>query len=349
MDGFLLGARLVLACALVVAGLAKLVDRRGARRSLEQFGVPAAIVPAAAVALPLVELVVGVALIPVASAWAAALAATALLLCFTAAVAIAQMRGVEADCHCFGRISSRPVGAGTLARNVALLALAVFVVAAGASGPGTSATAWIGPLSTGEAVTLAGGVLLALLLVFNAAFLFQLFKQNGRLWAELEDLRAAVAEGSSGRPAPEIGLGEPVPAVELRDLEGERVELHDVLEGDRGTLLFFSDPQCGACDPLLPEVARRQREPDAAPRLVMISMGDPALNRVKASEHGLGPVLLQDSFDLPRSLGIAGLPGAVLVDGEARMASDPAVGAQGVSGLLAASASYEVAVIEAVR
>lgn len=348
MNGFLLGARLGLACALIVAGAAKLVDLSGARRSLEQFGVPGGVVSPVAVGLSLVEVAVGIALIPVASAWGAALAATALLLTFTAAVAAALARGVEADCHCFGRISSRPIGAGTLGRNVALLALAVFVAVAGAHNAGTSATAWIGRLSTGEAVALAFCVVLALAVAFNAAFLVALFKQNGRLWAELDELRTALDSGSSGMPAPSVGLGDPIPAVALRDLEGHEVELQDVLAGGGETLLFFTDPRCGACDGLLPEIGRRQRDPAASPRVVVLSLGEAELNRAKAAEHEIGPVLLHEDFELPRSLGIAGLPGAVLVDGYGRVASDPAVGAASVSAQLSAVGSARLTVIEAV-
>ncbi len=347
MNGLLLGARVGLACALIVAGAAKLVDLSGARRSLEQFGVPGRIVSPVAVGLSLFEVAVGVALVPVASAWGAGLAATVVLLVFTAAVAAALARGVEADCHCFGRISSRPIGAGTLGRNAALLALAAFVAVAGADNAGTSATAWIGKLSTGEGVALALCVVLALAVAFNAAFLVALFKQNGRLWAELDQLRTAVEGGSSGMPSPSVGLGEPIPAVALRDLEGDPVALRDVLDEGGQKLLFFTDPRCGACDGLLPEIGRRQRDPAADPRVVMLSLGDPELNRTKASEHGLGPVLLHEDFELPRSLGIAGLPGAVLVDDYGRVASDPAVGAASVTALLTGFGS-QLTVIEAV-
>src|SRR6202012_4109567 len=95
----------------------KLIDFDGARQSLGQFGIPSRFVSPVAAGLSVVEIAVAVALVPVASAWAAALVALVLLLVFTAAVAVALARGVEADCHCFGRISSRPIGVGTLARN----------------------------------------------------------------------------------------------------------------------------------------------------------------------------------------------------------------------------------------
>jgi len=233
----LLTGRLVLAGVLLVAAVAKLTDRAGARRSLEAFGVPAALVPAAAVALPVAELLVGVALVPVTTAWAAALAATALLVSFSAAIALAIRRGVEADCHCFGRLSSEHVGRGTLARNLALLVPAVFVAVAAEGDAGTSATAWLGDLSTVAALGLAGAALLSAALAVNFAFLFQLLKQNGRLWTEIEKLRG----GASAPP-----LDSPAPRLALPDLSGRLVELDDLLDGERGLLLVFSDPHCAA-------------------------------------------------------------------------------------------------------
>ena len=335
MDELLLAGRLVLAAVFLVAGVAKLADLTGSQRSLGQLGVPAPLVPATAVVLPLAELAVAVLLIPVATAWAAAVAAGALLLAFSVGVSLALARGVEADCHCFGRVSSRPVGPGTLARNLVLLAVAAFVVVAGAGDPGASATAWIAELTTAEAIAVAGGGVLALGLAFNTAFLFQLFRQNGRLWAEIQELRAGA--GGSAGPVPEVALGDYMPAFELPDVAGRTHELEDLLDDGRGLLLFFSDPGCSACDPLLPEIARRQHEPGEGPRTIMLSMGDPDSNRAKVSEHGLELVLLQEDFELARSIGVNGFPGAILLDEEGRIASEPAVGGHRVGELLAAT------------
>jgi uncharacterized membrane protein YphA (DoxX/SURF4 family)/peroxiredoxin len=323
----LLTGRLVLAGVLLVAAVAKLADRAGARRSLEAFGVPAALAPAAAVALPVAELLVGAALVPVATAWVAALAATALLVSFSVAIAVAIRRGVQADCHCFGRLSSEHVGRGTLARNLALLVPAVFVAVAGAGDAGTSATAWLGDLSAAAALGLAGGVLVSAALAVNFAFLFQLLKQNGRLWAEIEKLRG-------GARAPDGAA----PRLALPDLSGRLVELDDLLDGDRGLLLVFSDPHCAACDPLLPEIGRRQGDRDADPTPVLVSLGTAEDIRAKVSDHGIELVLLAgNDFEIARSFGVRGLPGAVAVDADGRVSGDPAIGTDPVLELLTAT------------
>jgi len=253
-----------------------------------------------------------------------------LLLAFTGAVANAVARGTEAECHCFGRVSAEPVGAGTLARNVILLALAGFVAVAGFDDAGTSATAWIGDLSALDAVLVTAVALLAVAMVSNATFLFQLFHQNGRLLAEIADLR----EKTGLRPDPPA-IGELVPGFALRDLREEIVTLDDLLADGRGLLLLFTSPDCAACEPLLPRIGGLDDGQDDL-RPVVLSVGSPDDVRAKASEHGLDPVLVIPDFELPRSLGITGSPGAVVVDAGGRVASTPALGSAKVNELLSA-------------
>jgi methylamine dehydrogenase accessory protein MauD len=330
MDGVLLAVRLLLAATFLVAALAKVLDRAGTRRSAEQLGAPAALAPVVATALPAIEVVVAVALIPTATAWAASLAAVAMLLAFTGAVANAVARGTEAECHCFGRVSAEPVGWGTLARNVTLLASAGFVVVAGFDDAGASATAWIGDLSALDGVLVAGVAVLAAGVAVNATFLFQLFRQNGRLLAEMAELR----EKTGLRPDPPE-VGEPVPSFTLPGLRDQMVTLDDLLADGRGLLLLFTSPDCSACEPLLPRIGSLdEAQGDLQP--VMLSLGSPDEVRVKAAEHGIDPVLMIPDFELPRSLGITGSPGAIVVDADGRVASAPALGSGKVGELLSA-------------
>ena len=325
MDEALLIGRIALAGVFSVAALTKVLDLTRTREAFEQLGVPRAAVPVAAILVPLAELAVAVALIPSATASVAAVGALVLLAAFTALVAVAVVRGSEAECHCFGNVTSRPVGPGTLVRNAVLLAMAGFVAAGGA---GTSATSWVADLSTAEAVLASVSVVLALGVAFNAAFLFQLFRQNGRLIAEIESLREADGPG-----ADELRVGQYVPAFDLPDLSGELVALDDLLDGERGLTILFSAPDCGACEQLLPDIGRRQRDPAADP-LVLISYGDAGKAAAKASEHGIDGVLVIEDFDLPRSMGISGAPGAIVVDADGRLAAEPVLGGAGVGELI---------------
>jgi hypothetical protein len=329
VDVVLLVCRLVLAVVLAVAAIAKLADRTGTRRSLEGFGLPTGAATHLSLAIPAIELLIAAALVPVATAWGGALAATALLAGFTGAVALALARGVEADCHCFGRLSSEKVGWGTLARNLLLLGLAAFVAVAVRDDAGASVPLWI------------GGLALAAGLALNFAFLFELMKQHGRLLAQLEELRPAVS-GPPATPAP----GTPAPSLALPDLSGRIVALDELLDDDRDALLVFSDPRCGACEPVLPEIARRQRDPGSDPRVVLVSLGDPDEIRAKVSDHGIELVLLADDFEIARSFGVGGLPAAIALDAAGNVAGAPVHGANEVLPLLLGGAGDGLRLVE---
>jgi methylamine dehydrogenase accessory protein MauD len=296
----LLIARLVLAAAFAVAAVAKLVDRDGTRRMLTAFGAP----EGAWLALPAVELVVAAGLVPAASAQWAGIAAAVLLVVFSAAIVRALLRGERPDCRCFGAVGARPVGGWTLARNGALLLLALFVAADGISV---------------EGLAIAGGAIVAALAVANAAFSWQLLQQNGRLWGRIEELEERL-------PARGPRPGELAPDFDLPDLRGFEMGLDDVLVRDKPSLIVFTDPQCGACEPLLPDIARLQRDEDAERTVVVISRGAVDENRAKASEHGLD-LLLQNDFEVARAYGAAGLPAAVALDAQARFEGRVATGA----------------------
>ena len=127
MGVFLLVARLTLALVFAVAGVAKLLDLPGSRKSLGDFGVPTALTPAGALLLPLVELACTVALMW--ARWAAfgAYSAIALLAVFIVGITVSLARGRTPNCHCFGQLSSSPVSWRTLVRNLGLLALAIVI------------------------------------------------------------------------------------------------------------------------------------------------------------------------------------------------------------------------------
>ena len=142
-------ARIALGVVLLATGAAKL-RRPGWPATATAFGAPGWLVPL----LPWAELVLGGLLAAgVGHPWTA-LAAAALLVAFTAAVAVRLARGEAVPCGCFGETSPEPVGADTLVRNGVLLAVGAVAVATGGR-PG-------GPASA------AAGVVLGLALVAGA-------------------------------------------------------------------------------------------------------------------------------------------------------------------------------------
>jgi peroxiredoxin len=113
-----------------------------------------------------------------------------------------------------------------------------------------------------------------------------------------------------------LRAGTPAPAFELPDLAGRIVSLAE--HRGRRVLLVFSDPECGPCEALLPELARldRDRGPDGLD-LLLVSRGDVEENRRKAEASGVWfPVVLQPGWKLSKEYGIFATPVAFLVDEE---------------------------------
>ena len=120
MTGVGYTSAVVLAVVLAGAGTAKLRAPRTTAASFAALDVPAAGLLARVV--PVLELAVAVALLTVPRV--GAVAAAALLLAFTAVLAVTMGRGVEAGCACFGAPAGKPVSGIDLVRNAGLLSLA---------------------------------------------------------------------------------------------------------------------------------------------------------------------------------------------------------------------------------
>src|SRR5947207_222470 len=120
--------RILLALVFGLAGVTKLLDFQGSRKSMIAFGVPRSLGASFAVCLPLAELACSIALLVDDMAWRGAIGVTVLLAAFTTAISINLLRGKAPECQCFGQLSSSPVSWNTLARNSALLAAAGVLV-----------------------------------------------------------------------------------------------------------------------------------------------------------------------------------------------------------------------------
>lgn len=123
-----------------------------------------------------------------------------------------------------------------------------------------------------------------------------------------------------------IKAGTPAPEFTLPDVNGRTVSLEQYR--DRNVLLVFSDPQCGPCDALAPELARlHQKHAGNGLDFVMVGRGDPEQNKNKAIEHGIAfPVLLQEKWKLSKQYGIFATPVAFLIGKDGRIARNVATG-----------------------
>jgi hypothetical protein len=114
-------ARGVIAGVLLAAAAVKWRDHQGAVAVFRAARVPESL----ARTLPVVEGFTALGLlIEQHTAWAAYVAC-ALLVAFTLFVAVRVVQGDDAPCPCFGATSAAPMGGRTLARDIALVAVAV--------------------------------------------------------------------------------------------------------------------------------------------------------------------------------------------------------------------------------
>ena len=141
-------------------------------------------------------------------------------------------------------------------------------------------------------------------------------------------LRAQALERQSAR-ATGPAVGEPAPRLELPLLGGGTVEIGDPRGGEK--LLLFWDPSCGYCRQMHSELLRWEEGPrNGSPELLVISGGTEEATR---AEDFRSPVALDGDSRASKALSAGGTPMAVLIDDQARIASDLAAGADEVMAL----------------
>ncbi len=344
MDVLLLLARMILFAVFVVSGLSKLFDLVGSRQAMRDFGLPEPLANPAGLTLPIAELVVAILLLPVATAAWGGLGALVLLLLFIAGMSYNLARGRRPDCHCFGQIHSAPIGRGTIIRNAVLALIAAPVAWIGfADDPGPSLVGWLGDLSGVGWVLLVGGLVLLGALAGVAWLLTHLLGQNGRLLVRLDAVEAALIErgmlpetdDDEDEEAEEgLAIGAPAPAFSLTGLQGETMTLDALRATGKPVLLIFSDPNCGPCNALLPDIGRWQRENGSQLTTAMVTRGTADANRSKSTEHGLTHVLLQKDSEVADIYQTNGTPTGVIVRADGTIGSRPAPGTDAIRNLV---------------
>jgi len=105
-----------------------------------------------------------------------------------------------------------------------------------------------------------------------------------------------------------LPAGTKAPGFRLRDLEGRQRSLAEF--GGKQVLLVFSDPDCGPCQALAPDLVRlaEQHRADHL-QVLMVSRGELAANLAKAKEHGFPfPVLLQKGWQVSKEYAMFATP-----------------------------------------
>ena len=129
-----------------------------------------------------------------------------------------------------------------------------------------------------------------------------------------------------------LAPGTPAPAFTLPRLDGQELSLAEY-RGQK-VLLVFSDPNCGPCDVLAPQLEQAHRRSGDV-QVLMVSRGEEAANRAKMAEHALTfPVVLQRQWEISRDYAMFATPVAYLIDENGVIAADVATGPEPILTLL---------------
>jgi len=127
-----------------------------------------------------------------------------------------------------------------------------------------------------------------------------------------------------------LKAGSRAPLFTLPDLAGRPLSLAEYR--GRRVLLVFSDPNCGPCNAMAPDLVRLGAKNSLD--LIMVSRGDLEENRHKAKEHRFAfPVVLQDAWKLSKEYGIFATPVAFLIDENGLIEKPVAIGADQILAL----------------
>ena len=145
---------------------------------------------------------------------------------------------------------------------------------------------------------------------------------------------AGVPHASGHGPVRGLAVGAPAPGFELPAADGRRVSLRALLGRGLPVMLIFSDPGCGHCTALLPQVARWQHQHRDRLTVALASRRSAGQNAATPQTHGLRDVLLQANREIAEVYQANGTPSAVLITASGTIASPLAAGAQAITQLI---------------
>jgi peroxiredoxin len=121
-----------------------------------------------------------------------------------------------------------------------------------------------------------------------------------------------------------LKAGTPAPSFRLPRIDGGELSLAD-FRGEQ-VLLVFSDPECGPCDELAPQLQTIHLQQPKL-QVLMVSRRDLGVNRTKAARFGLSfPVVLQKQWEVSLKYAMFATPIGYLIDEQGVLASDVAIG-----------------------
>lgn len=325
MEIFLLLIRLFLFAVFAVAGVGKLLDLEGSKKSVIAFGTPEDLAKTFAIAIPFAEIVFAVCLLFVSTSWLGAIGVFLFLLIFIGGMISQLSQGKAPDCHCFGAIHSEPVSRKSIVRNVIFAFLSLILVV-----QGRSQGASFADLSNEIALQLIFGLATIGILGAVVFYLKRISEQQTQIIRRIEILEITTHEDvlveheHNTNPYESLPIGSPAPDFALPDLSGNTVSFENLLSPRKPLLFFYVSPTCAPCEALLPEIEAWEAELKDKVKFVFLSLGAAEDNREKFGDAHT--VLLQKNKEVTDALNARWTPTAVLINAEGAIASHLAVG-----------------------
>jgi thioredoxin-related protein/uncharacterized membrane protein YphA (DoxX/SURF4 family) len=332
IDALTITSRIFLFLVFVIAGLGKLFDIEGGKKSLNQMGFSARQAAIIGIILPFAELMVAISFLPKQTALLAAISSLILLLGFSVFTAYQIKKGKNADCHCFGALHSEPISPKVIYRNLLLSIPAIFLVLQ----PHKTSNIDLLMLSLEQSIILIFASLMSLLLVLIANFLNEIVKKQNEMIRRIELLSLSdqtahehPAEIGLTNPTEGLPIGSPVPYFKATNAGGQDIESTNLF--NKPTILLFVQPSCEACSLLLPEVEAWYQEVRDRFNLYIISTGDIEEN---ISKYGKENLILQKGTEISDAFKSRWTPTAVFISHKGRIGSALAAGDKAIKNLL---------------
>jgi len=316
---FVFSCRILLSVLFLIAGASKTIGGfANSRKALGEFGLPTFLVKPFSIALPVVELIVACLLLPSGTAFVGVVAALTLFLLFNAAIATNLALGKHPSCNCFGQLHSEPIGWKTFTRNSLLAGIAGALAWNPYVHPGQSIWPVLRGLSNIQITLLLIAVVGLAAFALQGFLLLHLFRQNGRLLLRIEALEARPAVGNQPNafhPPAFVGLpiGSKAIPFDLPTVKTSRSTLDSLLSGGKPVLLISTDPNCGPCNALMPEVVAWQQNLASEVTIALLSHGRFTDNQKKAAEFGLKNVMVDKNHKIAEKYHAVGTPTGVLI------------------------------------
>lgn len=160
---------------------------------------------------------------------------------------------------------------------------------------------------------------------------------SGRLWARAATPTDQPHQVTEAEPVDIFNAfaGKKAPDFALDVLNGGRATLATLLAPAKPLLLLFTDPRCGPCYELLPDLGGWQRHYGDQLSFALVSTGEPKTNIAMTSEYGIRPVLLQHEHELVDAFDLQQAPAAVVIQPNGMVSAGPRYGTLAIRKLVA--------------